>query len=198
MLYAAVAVAAVFNLAMATSYYEEVAAAAEVIHVGGKVLCQDCSKSYKEWVNGSQPLKGSSKLINCQRVFDFFFLLSQLLNSFVVAGVKVSLTCVDERSRVMCYKSDITDEQGQFDMTVNKLVNGKKQLKVKFCLVRLVSSSHPVCNIATDFAGGKTGIKLMRPTFVYNDLVKYRVGPFYYTTPMCEKPDTNEYQGSNY
>ncbi|KAJ4706293.1 pistil-specific extensin-like protein [Melia azedarach] len=170
MLYAAVAVAAVFNLAMATSYYEEVAAAAEVIHVGGKVLCQDCSKSYKEWVNGSQPLK----------------------------GVKVSLTCVDERSRVMCYKSDITDEQGQFDMTVNKLVNGKKQLKVKFCLVRLVSSSHPVCNIATDFAGGKTGIKLMRPTFVYNDLVKYGVGPFYYTTPMCEKPDTNEYQGSNY
>lgn len=33
-------------------------ASAGVIHVGGQVLCQNCFKSYKEWVNGSNPLKG--------------------------------------------------------------------------------------------------------------------------------------------
>ncbi|KAL9411612.1 hypothetical protein AB3S75_045251 [Citrus x aurantiifolia] len=150
-------------------------ASAGVIHVGGQVLCQNCFKSYKEWVNGSNPLK----------------------------GVTVSLTCMDDRSRVMCYKSDETDEQGQFYMTVDRIINGK-ELKAKLCSVRLVSSTHADCSIATNFAGGKIGVKLMRsPTSMFRNIIKYRVGPFYYTTPMCEKPDTNdsqsdEAQGSYY
>jgi hypothetical protein len=31
---------------------------AQVIHVGGKVVCQDCSKGWKEWVNGDKAIKG--------------------------------------------------------------------------------------------------------------------------------------------
>jgi hypothetical protein len=31
---------------------------AQVIHVGGKVLCQDCSKGWNEWVNGDKAIKG--------------------------------------------------------------------------------------------------------------------------------------------
>jgi hypothetical protein len=31
---------------------------AQVIHVGGIVLCQDCSKGWNEWVNGDKPIKG--------------------------------------------------------------------------------------------------------------------------------------------
>lgn len=30
----------------------------QVINLGGKVMCQDCTKSYQEWVQGSQPIKG--------------------------------------------------------------------------------------------------------------------------------------------
>lgn len=29
-----------------------------VIYVGGKVLCQDCTKGWNEWVNGGNPMKG--------------------------------------------------------------------------------------------------------------------------------------------
>ena len=29
-----------------------------VIHVGGKVLCQDCTQGWNEWVNGGKPIKG--------------------------------------------------------------------------------------------------------------------------------------------
>ena len=42
---------------------------ANVIHVGGKVLCQDCTKGWNEWVNGSNPIKGTdsslSLLVSC-------------------------------------------------------------------------------------------------------------------------------------
>ncbi|KAF2307475.1 hypothetical protein GH714_028979 [Hevea brasiliensis] len=146
--------------------------AAGVIHVGGKVMCQDCYKGYNEWVNGDRPIK----------------------------GCKVSLTCMDERRRVMYYNSDVTDKLGQFDMTVNKYINGKV-LKEKLCSVRLVSSPDPTCNILTDFAGGKSGVKLRQPTLIYRDMVKYVLGPFYFTSPMCDQPDTSEsnyYHGSNY
>ncbi|CAL5350875.1 unnamed protein product [Camellia sinensis] len=78
-----------------------------VIHVGGKVLCQDCSQGWNEWVHGAKPIK-----------------------------------------------------------------------------VRLVSSPDPVCNITTDFAGGRSGVKLRRPTVVYRDYIKHVLSPFYYTTPM--------------
>ncbi|XP_061352405.1 non-classical arabinogalactan protein 31 [Gastrolobium bilobum] len=132
------------------------------IHVGGKVLCQDCTQGWNEWVNGGKPIK----------------------------GVKVSLTCMDKRSRVVCYTSDTTDELGQYDMTVNKYVHGK-ELDTKQCSVRLVSSPDYACNILTDFGGGKSGVKLNNPTSVYRSLIKYVLNPFYYTTPMCDKPETN-------
>ncbi|EEF42850.1 conserved hypothetical protein [Ricinus communis] len=140
-----------------------------VIHVGGKVMCQDCTKGYHDWVNGDRPIK----------------------------GCKVSLTCMDERRRVMYYESDITDEEGQFDMTVSKYINGK-ELKEKLCSVRLVSSPDQTCNILTDFAGGKSGVKLRRPTLIYRDMVKYMLQPFYFTTPMCEEPDTSQSDGTHY
>ncbi|KAL7096739.1 hypothetical protein ACP275_10G098500 [Erythranthe tilingii] len=133
----------------------------QVFHVAGKVLCQDCAQGWNEWVNGANPIKGS----------------------------KVSVTCLDERSRVVQYASDLTDDAGDFDVTCNKYVNGKK-LNPQNCFLRLVSSPDPVCNIATNFAGGKSGVNLHRPTVVYRDMVKYVLGKFYYTTPMCDEPDT--------
>lgn len=30
----------------------------EVINVGGKVLCQDCTQGWNEWLNGAKPIKG--------------------------------------------------------------------------------------------------------------------------------------------
>lgn len=99
------------------------------------------------------------------------------------------MTCLDDRNRVVHYASDLTDEAGNFDVTCQKFVNGKK-LRPESCYLRLVSSPDPVCNVATNFAGGVTGVKLHRPSVVYRDLVKYALGPFYYTTPMCEEPDT--------
>ncbi|KAK3406252.1 hypothetical protein EUGRSUZ_K02418 [Eucalyptus grandis] len=134
---------------------------AKVIHVGGRVLCQDCTKGYDEWVKGGSPIKGA----------------------------KVSLTCMDQRYRVIFYGSDDTDGTGQFNMIVDKYINGK-QLNEKLCLVRLVSSPDPTCNVATDFAGGCRGVKLSRPRSVYREVIKYAVGPLYYTSPMCEEPET--------
>lgn len=34
----------------------------EVIHVGGKVLCQDCTEGWNQWVSGAKPLKGKEYL----------------------------------------------------------------------------------------------------------------------------------------
>ncbi|CAJ1890320.1 unnamed protein product [Sphenostylis stenocarpa] len=132
-----------------------------VIYVGGKVMCQDCTRGWNEWVNGGKPMK----------------------------GVKVSLTCMDKRSRVVYYTSDTTDELGQYDLSVKKYVYGK-ELDTKGCSVRLVSSPDNVCNLPTDFGGGNSGAKLNNPTSVYRSLIKYMINPFYYTTPMCDKPDT--------
>ncbi|KAF8005624.1 hypothetical protein BT93_K0030 [Corymbia citriodora subsp. variegata] len=132
----------------------------KVIHVGGKVLCQDCTKGYDEWVKGGNPIKGA----------------------------KVSLTCMDQRHRVIFYGSDYTDGVGQFDMIVNKYINGK-QLNEKLCSVRLVSSPDQTCNVPTDFAGGCRGVKLSHPSLVFREAIKYNIGPLYYTTPMCEEPE---------
>ncbi|XP_022144725.1 pistil-specific extensin-like protein [Momordica charantia] len=140
---------------------------AGVIHIGGKVLCQDCTQGWNEWING-KPLK------DC----------------------KVSVTCLDERSRVMHYASDLTDELGQFDITIDKLVHGKK-LNPKKCSVRLVSSPDPTCNIMTDFAGGRSGVQLRGPSLTYRDFVKYVLGPFYFTSPMCEEPNTDDSDDNN-
>lgn len=98
---------------------------------------------------------------------------------------------MDDRSRVVYYASDMTDELGQFDIIVNKYVYGK-ELKPNLCSVRLVSSPEPTCNILTNFAGGRQGVKLCLPTSVYRDVIKYTLGPFYFTNPLCDEPFTNE------
>ncbi|KAM3341264.1 pistil-specific extensin-like protein [Capsicum galapagoense] len=136
----------------------------DVMHIVGKVLCQDCNQGWNEWVEGAKPIKGSI----------------------------VSLTCLDERRRVMYYGSDLTDEAGIYDLIVNRTTCHGKTIKPQNCFVRLVSSPDSVCNIATDFAGGKSGVKLRRPAVVYRDLLKYVLSPFYYTTPMCDEPDISD------
>ncbi|CAK9155538.1 unnamed protein product [Ilex paraguariensis] len=93
---------------------------------------------------------------------------------------------------VVYYGSDDTDEAGNFEMIINKYFNGKV-LKLTNCFLRLVSSPDPVCNIVTDFSGGRRGVKLGRPTMVYRDMIKHVLGPFYYTTPMCD-----DGKGTNY
>lgn len=36
--------------------------AGSAIHIGGKVLCQDCTRGWNEWING-KPLKGNTELM---------------------------------------------------------------------------------------------------------------------------------------
>ena len=103
-------------------------------------------------------------------------------------GAVVSITCMDERERVRYYGSDKTDERGQFDLIVDKVLYGGKNLKPHLCNVRLVSPADQSCGIPTDFGNGQTGEKLVQPFMVFKDLVKFVVGPFYYTTPMCDTP----------
>ncbi|KAI4319536.1 hypothetical protein MLD38_033122 [Melastoma candidum] len=132
----------------------------KVIHVGGEIHCQDCTKDWNHWTKGSTPIKGA----------------------------KVSVTCMDERQRVVYYGSDMSDEAGRFNVIFGKYVHGKP-VTDRLCKVRLVSSPDQACNVATDFAGGRSGVKLEHPTFVYREITKYTVGPLYYTPPMCEEPN---------
>ncbi|GAB4827072.1 hypothetical protein Ancab_033955 [Ancistrocladus abbreviatus] len=140
------------------AYFDET----KVIHVGGKVMCQDCTKSWNEWVSGARPIK----------------------------GCRVSVTCLDERKRVSCYNSDETDAEGEFNMIINKVAYGK-QLKPEDCLVRLVSSPDATCNVATNFGNGRTGVRLRQANVRYRGMVKYFLGSFYYTSPLCEEPDSS-------
>ncbi|KAJ0967121.1 hypothetical protein J5N97_024038 [Dioscorea zingiberensis] len=133
------------------------------VHIGGKVLCQDCTKDWNHWAYGATSLK----------------------------GCRVSVTCMDERKRVVYHANDETDEQGEFELMVSRYMINGKVMKPQGCLVRLVSSPHPECSIATDFGKGKSGAKLGSPSHVYPGLVKYTVGPFYFTSPMCDEPDTS-------
>ncbi|OVA17909.1 Pollen Ole e 1 allergen/extensin [Macleaya cordata] len=134
----------------------------KVIHVGGKVLCQDCSNGWYEWVHEGKPIK----------------------------GCRVSVTCMDEHDRVIYYGSDETDEEGEFEMIIDKYTSKGKELKTELCKTRLVSSPDPACNVPTDFAGGQSGVELFNPSVNYRDLTKYNLGPFYFTSPMCVEPDT--------
>lgn len=110
---------------------------------------------------------------------------------FGFAGCKVSTICMAEGKRVMYYGSDTTDEEGQFQMSINKVINGKP-IKKELCFVRLVSSPDKACNVFTDFGGGLSGVKLAQPTSVYGELIKFTLNPFYFTTPMCDEPDTTK------
>ncbi|CAN6469763.1 unnamed protein product [Victoria cruziana] len=127
------------------------------VSVAGKVVCQDCTKGWNEWVKGSRPLK----------------------------GVKVGVMCMDERKKVVYYDSNETDEGGRFDIPIRR--HGRKDVNEKRCSVRILSSPDPICNVATDFGGGKSGAKLKRPSFVFRNTIKYLVGPFYFTTLICER-----------
>ncbi|KAL8154342.1 hypothetical protein V2J09_012102 [Rumex salicifolius] len=161
---ARIAIAMVFllsilgSLCVAMANYDET----QVIHVGGKVLCQDCTQSWNDWVNGARPIKGS----------------------------RVSVTCLDERKRVFYYGSDETDTEGQFEMTIERDVYGKK-LDPRKCLVRIVSSPDASCNVATNFGGGKKGVWLKQANVRYMGMVKYLLSPFYYTNPMCVDTDND-------
>jgi len=105
---------------------------------------------------------------------------------------------MDARKRVVYHVSDDTDERGEFDVPVSKYVNGK-ELKPEGCSVRLVSSPDQACSVMTNFGGGRSGVKLHRPSHVYPGMVKYTVGPFFFTSPMCDEPDTSESgKGSGY
>ncbi|XP_073000971.1 pistil-specific extensin-like protein [Typha latifolia] len=132
----------------------------EVFQVGGKVMCQDCSKDWNQWAHGAVPIQGS----------------------------KVAVTCMDARARVVYHTSDLADAEGEFDLSVTKNVDGI-EIDPEHCTVRLVSSGSATCNLMTDFGGGKSGVSLHRPTQVYPGVIKYTVGPFYFTTPQCDLPD---------
>ncbi|MCL7049824.1 hypothetical protein MKW94_016210 [Papaver nudicaule] len=137
------------------------------IHVAGKIICQDCSKNWNEWAHGGKPIK----------------------------GCKVSVICMDESYRPIYYSSDLTDEKGEFEMIINKKNKRGKDLKNESCKVRLVSSPDRACNVMTDFAGGKSGVSLTHPSAMYRNTIKYTLGPFYFTSPMCAEPD-NTYSAS--
>lgn len=96
---------------------------------------------------------------------------------------------MDARKRVVYHVSDDTDEQGDFDVLVSKYVYGK-EVKPERCAVRLVSSPDQACNVMTDFGHGRSGVRLYRPSHVYPGMVKYTVGPFFFTSPMCDEPET--------
>nr|CAD1835155.1 unnamed protein product [Ananas comosus var. bracteatus] len=132
---------------------------AKAFHVVGKVLCQDCSKGWNQWAHGATPIVGS----------------------------KVGVTCMGPQARVLLHKSDACDRRGEFDIVVDKYVNGV-EVNPEECTVRLVSSGCQNCTVMTNFNGGKDGVRLSRPSTVYPGHIAYKVGPFYFTIPKCDLP----------
>lgn len=45
-----------------------IVAGGDVIHIGGKVLCQDCTQGWNEWING-KPLKGNTNQLLTNKYF---------------------------------------------------------------------------------------------------------------------------------
>ncbi|KAG0484419.1 hypothetical protein HPP92_008498 [Vanilla planifolia] len=140
------------------------------VHITGKVMCQDCSMGWTQWANGAKPLKGS----------------------------RVAVTCMDARRHVVYYGSDETDAKGEFDLEVELsrrsdggVSSAAKEIDPKGCAVRLVSSPDDDCGVMTDFGGGRKGVRLTRPSHVYPGVLRYTVGPFFFTSPMCDEPDTS-------
>ncbi|KAI3989773.1 hypothetical protein MKX01_040743 [Papaver californicum] len=137
----------------------------KLIYVAAKVLCQDCNG---DWINGAKPVEGS----------------------------RVSILCMDDAKKKVVYRgSSKTNKKGEFGIILNqKYINGKEIIKPKLCTVKLVSSPDPDCYIPTDFRGGRLGVKLnsVRPSFGQQrpSVTKYRLGPFSYTTPLCDEIDT--------
>ncbi|KAG6538675.1 pistil-specific extensin-like protein [Zingiber officinale] len=132
-------------------------------HISGKVLCQDCNQGWAEWIDG-KPIKGA----------------------------KVAVTCMDCRGRVVYHGSDFTDEKGEFELKVVRQRAYGKAIEVEDCTVRLEDSSpDSTCNVRTDFGGGRSGVRPHDPSAFQSGLVKYTVGPFYFTPPDCDYPDAS-------
>ncbi|KAI3933312.1 hypothetical protein MKW98_006671 [Papaver atlanticum] len=137
----------------------------KLIYVAAKVLCQDCNG---DWISGAKPIEGS----------------------------RVSILCMDDANKKVVYRgSNKTNKKGEFGIILNqKSINGKEIIKPKLCTVKLESSPNPDCYIPTDFRGGRLGVKLnsVRPSFdqLRPNVTKYRLGPFSYTTPLCDEIDT--------
>lgn len=106
-------------------------------------------------------------------------------------GAKVAVTCMDCRGRVVYHGSDFTDEKGEFELEVVRRRAYGKAIEVEDCTVRLVSSSESTCNVMTDFGGGRSGVRPHHPSALHRGLVKYTVGPFYFTSPACDYTDAS-------
>ncbi|RXH76958.1 hypothetical protein DVH24_019846 [Malus domestica] len=91
---------------------------------------------------------------------------SMNLSNSIVAGGKVCLTCMDERSMVYTTKG--------------------KEVKANRCSVRLVSCPDATSNVPTNFGGGRSGVKLNRPSLVYRDLVS-ALSVHYITPILCAR-----------
>ncbi|RZC81770.1 hypothetical protein C5167_044344 [Papaver somniferum] len=137
----------------------------KLIYVAAKVLCQDCNG---DWINGAK----------------------------LIVGSRVSILCMDDANKEVVYMgSNKTNKKGEFEMILNQeYITGKEIIKQKLCTVKLVSSPNPYSYIPTYFRGGRLGVKLnsVRPSFDQQrpNVTKYRLGPFSYTTPLCDELDT--------
>lgn len=103
----------------------------------------------------------------------------------------MAVICMDDKNRVVYHSVNSTNEEGTFKLIVDRHINGKK-LMANRCVVKLVSSTHPDCNVLTDFSGGKSGVKLRSPSLVYQDITEYTIPPFSFTSPMCDDADIDK------
>lgn len=126
--------------------------------VTGKVQCQDCTKNWNAYAYNAKPIPGS----------------------------KVSITCRDDRSRVVYHGSDYTDGQGIFNIEVPSKATNGCDLAPSRCLVRLASSGDAACAAFTDFNRGQTGQVPSRLTHASPTKVTYAVGPYYCTLRQCD------------
>ena len=68
-----------------------------VINVAGKVMCQDCTKGYNDWINGDRPIKGTLLPLYIPLVASVMFLQVNPSN----------LTCIIARFLLYAHNYDI-------------------------------------------------------------------------------------------
>ncbi|WOL00649.1 pistil-specific extensin-like protein [Canna indica] len=156
--------------AVATLMAEEADAAldTEVVHFAGQVLCQDCTKRWTEWIHGDP-----------------------------IEGARVAVTCLDSRRRrVVYHASGTTDGAGEFDFPISIYPGGSTKATIKpaeDCTVRVVASPDATCNIMTDFGGGQRGVKPDQRSALHPaGVVKYTLGPFFFTSLACEEAEIRD------
>lgn len=64
---------------------------------------------------------------------------------------------------------------------------GPNEMLSEVCLIAGPSVQH-----GQQFFRRSIRSQLRQPTVVYLDLIKHVFGPFYYTTPLCDEPNTNQ------